>query len=49
MKIVKTKEHKKYMFIRGFIKLIDAILPIITLGNYWTDLEYKYVKSKYLF
>jgi len=42
---MKTKrERRGYHFAKGFIKILDAITPILTLGFYWTDLEYKFTK-----
>lgn len=41
---IKSKKRNVYFLIKGFIKIVDAITPIITLGFYWTDLEYKFTK-----
>lgn len=51
MNLIKSKNSKHpnyYFFIKGFIKIFDAIVPILTLGFYWTDIEYSFTKW-YLF
>ena len=42
--INKKKRHNFYYIVKTLIKLVDVIVPLVTLGYYWTDLEYKYVK-----
>jgi len=47
MRIIKSQPGRKLYFIaKGFIKIIDAITPILTLGFYWTDLEYKFTRRQ---
>lgn len=46
--IKKTNGRNFYFFCKGFIKILDAISPIITLGFYWTDLEYRFTKKQQL-
>lgn len=48
---MKTKKFFKrsarnplYFIIKSFIKIGDAITPLMTLGLYWTDLEYTFTK-----
>jgi len=44
MRIKKSKHANWYFLAKGFIKIIDSIIPIVTLGFYWTDLEYQFSK-----
>lgn len=45
MVIIKTKGKKnKYFFIKGFICILDSIVPILTAGFYCTDFIYKFSK-----
>jgi hypothetical protein len=41
---IKSKKPNWYFIVKSIIKVLDAITPIITLGFYWTDLEYKFTK-----
>jgi len=45
MNIIKTiGKKRKYIFIKGLVHLVDAIIPVITLGFYWTDFSYQFVR-----
>lgn len=47
MKIIRTKHSKKsngYWFLKGLIKIIDALVIFLTLGFFWSDWEYKFTK-----
>ena len=46
MTFIKSKKSNWYFFIKGFIKIIDSITPIFTLGYFWTDLEYQFTKKQ---
>jgi hypothetical protein len=41
---IKSKKRNVYFLIKGFIKIVDAITPLMSFGFYWTDLEYKFTK-----
>jgi len=42
--IKRSKQKNWYFFAKGFIKIIDAIVPILSLGFFWTNLEYSFTK-----
>lgn len=45
MSLIKShKGRRLYFFTKGLIKIVDSLSPILSLGFYWTDLEYKYTK-----
>lgn len=47
MSIIKTKiseKPKTYWIAKGFIKLFDGLVILLTLGFYWSDFEYKFTK-----
>lgn len=37
-------KRKKYFFIKGLIHILDSIIPIITLGYFYTDFSYQFTK-----
>jgi hypothetical protein len=44
---MKTTKRRNLYFLGGaFFKIIDAFSRILTLGFYFTDFEYRYVKRK---
>ncbi len=42
--IIRSKKPNLYFISKSLIKLVDAITPILTIGFYWTDLEYRFTK-----
>lgn len=47
MSIIKSHKGKNLYFVtKSFIKVFDAITPLITLGFYWTDFEYRYTRRQ---
>ena len=45
MKFIKRNKHYSnwYFIIKSFIKLVDALIPIVTLGFYYSNLESEYI------
>jgi hypothetical protein len=43
--IIRSKKSNWYFLIKALIKIIDSVVPIITLGFFWTNLEYEYTKK----
>ncbi len=47
MGIIKTKHSekpKKYWIMKGFIKLFDGLIILLSFGYLWSDLEFKFTK-----
>jgi hypothetical protein len=42
--IQKSKKPNWHFMAKALIKIVDAIVPLLTIGFYWTDLEYKFTK-----
>ena len=40
----KSKGRNLYFISKSILKISDAIVPIITLGFYFTDFEYRFTK-----
>lgn len=41
---IKSKKSNWYFLFKVLIKILDCITPLLTLGFYWTDIEYNYTK-----
>lgn len=41
----RSKDRQLYFFIGGLYKIIDGLVRIISLGYYWTDFEYQFIKN----
>jgi hypothetical protein len=44
--IKKSTKPNWYFFKKGFIKLFDGLICILSLGFYWSDYEYQYTKKQ---
>ena len=43
--IKKTDNRKKYFLVKSLFKIADALVTLLSLGYYWSDFEYTYVKK----
>ena len=41
--IIRSKKPNWYFIVKALIKIFDAIVILITIGFYWTDLEYRFI------
>ncbi len=39
-----SKGRNVYFFIKGFIKLVDGLICILSFGFLWSDFEYRFTK-----
>lgn len=43
MKIRKTKGKKTRHMVQGLLSIVDGLVRLLSVGCFWSDLEYKYV------
>ena len=43
--IKKTDNRNKYFLVKSLFKIVDALVTLLSLGYYWSDFEYNYVKK----
>lgn len=44
--IKKTDNRNKYFLVKNLFKIADALVTLLSLGYYWSDFEYNYVKKQ---
>ena len=45
--IKKTNNKNKYFLVKNLFKIADALVTLLSLGYYWSDFEYNYVKKTF--
>ena len=41
----KTDNRNTYFLVKSLFKIVDALVTLLSLGYYWSDFEYNYVKK----